>query len=86
MAGAIINIKLTSACGGGGHGTISVTVNGGAPRVFTRYVSDLDVALDDDRAVIVLDGLLRLAKIGRTNGQLAALLSGAGLNISVANT
>ena len=68
---ATINLKSEDVCGGGGHMSIRVTINGvdrGAVALYLPDLTDLPIA-DEDKELIV-SALLKLAKTDHTATQI----------------
>lgn len=83
MAGSV-TVTLTESCdshgAGGAHVTFSVT--GAKEMTINGMMGELLGPMDDDEARIFVKGLIKLAKIGRTNAQVKALFE-AGVTVTI---
>lgn len=79
---ATVTFDFVSACSGGDHVKVDVSVNGGAARRLNLTAQEFFDPLPPEDAETIARGLLRLYRIGKTMGQFkTALASGIAVTV-----
>lgn len=78
----VVSITFDSACSGGGHTALAVSVNGGASRALHADTDDLLVPLSADERHQLAEMLVRAKVGGMTRAQArAAMLAGISVTL-----